>query len=108
MERLSLGKMGSWRLPSKAYCPVCGEPLLFVPLKGDELLSAPMDALASTKASCGCGVEGVFVLRKTKVEGYHLYSMTFWILPKVAEKGKTLTTAELREWLKKKPQPFHT
>jgi len=75
-------------------------------LKGDELLSAPLDALASTKVSCGCGVEGIFVLRKTRVEGYHLYSMTFWILPKAAEKGKTLTSAELREWVKKKPQPF--
>ena len=94
------------RLPSNVKCPVCGEPLLLLPLKGNDLLAAPIGALASTKVSCGCGVEGVFVLRKTRGEGYHLYSMTFWILPKAAEKGKTLTTAELREWLKKKPEPF--
>ena len=98
---------GNWRLPSKVYCPVCAEPLLLLPLKGEDLLIAPMDALASTKVSCGCGVEGVLVLRKTKGEGYRLYSMTFWILPKAAEKDKTLSMAELREWLKKKPQPFH-
>jgi len=77
-----------------------------VPLKGGELLSAPMDALASTKVSCGCGVEGVFVLRKTKGEGYNLYSMTFWILPKTAEQKGTLTSEELRQWLKKMPKPF--
>jgi len=103
---IPLGNIGSWRLPSKVHCPVCAEPLLLIPLKGDELLSAPMNALASTKISCGCGVEGVFVLKKTR-EGYHLYSMTFWILPKAVEKGKTLSMAELREWLKKKPEPFH-
>lgn len=88
------------------HCPVCGEPLLFLPIKGDELLAAPMNALASTKVSCGCGVQGVFVLRKTG-EGYHLYSMTFWILPSTMEKRGTLSTEELRQWLKKAPAPFH-
>ena len=104
---MGLGKLGSWRLPSEVHCPVCAEPLLLLPLKGEDLLTAPMDALASTKVSCGCGVEGVFVLRKTRGEGYHLYSMTFWILPKAAEQKGTLTTEELRQWLKKTPQPFH-
>jgi len=88
-------------------CPVCGESLLFLPLKGEDALTAQLSgALASTKISCGCGVEGVFVLRKTRGEGYHLYSMTFWILPKTAEQKGTLTSEELKQWLKKKPVPF--
>jgi len=95
-------------LPNKVHCPVCGEPLLFLPLKGEDVLTAQISgALASTKISCGCGVEGVFVLRKTKGEGYLLYSMTFWILPKTAEQKGTLTNEELRRWLKKTPKPFH-
>jgi len=95
-------------LPSKVYCPVCGESLLFLPLKSEDALTAQLSgALASTKISCGCGVEGVFVLRKTKVEGYNLYSLTFWILPSRMEKRGTLTSEELRQWLKKMPKPFH-
>jgi len=96
-----------YMLPNKVICPVCGESLLFLPLKSEDALTAQLSgALASTKVSCGCGVEGVFVLRKTKAEGYHLYSMTFWILPKMAEQKGTLTSEELRQWLKKMPKGF--
>ena len=96
-----------YNLPSKVHCPVCGESLLFLPLKSEDALTGQLSgALASTKISCGCGVEGVFVLRKTKGEGYRLYSMTFWILPKTAEQKGTLSSEELRRWLKKMPEPF--
>jgi transcription elongation factor Elf1 len=94
-------------LPNKIHCPVCGEPMIKIALTPDEYSGAVSSgALAATKLSCVCGAEGVLALRRMPDKLY-LYSLSFWIVPKKAEKGKTLTKQELRNWLLRMPQPFH-
>jgi len=89
-------------LPNRVYCPVCGEILIQVPhSKQDAVLAQAHGALASSKVVCGCGVEGIINLRRTKPEGYHLYSMTFWIMPKSVQQAGTLSRTELRDWLRR-------
>lgn len=90
------------RLPVKVHCPVCGELLILMPHKGHDALMAQLQygAQASSKIVCGCGVEGVISLRVTK-EGLHIYSMGFWILPRVIQRAGTLSGAESKDWLKR-------
>jgi hypothetical protein len=96
--------LGKVRLPDKVICPVCGEPLIFVPYSPEELkIVQSQRVLASSKVKCGCGLEGVFNLRKTG-EGYYIYSLSFWLLPKAVEKAGTLTLKEALSWLKRPPK----
>lgn len=101
---------GQSRLPQTVHCPVCGEIMLNINLKPDEMTGAiASGALAARKLSCGCGTQGVLALRKTPGEGLYLYSLTFWIMPKTAEKQGTLSNEELKRWLKNPPpiDPLH-
>ena len=92
------------RLPVKVHCPVCSEVVLQLELTPNELAGAiASGSLAAKKISCVCGVSGVFALRKTRA-GMYLYSMTFWIMPKAAEKT-TMSNQELMNWLKRPLQP---
>ena len=105
LKSFNMFAAGKSRLPTKIFCPVCGEVMLNLTLKPDEMAGAiASGALAAKKLSCMCGVQGVFALRRTP-DGLHLYSLTFWILPKTAEKQGTLTTEELKRWLMKPPAP---
>jgi hypothetical protein len=68
---------GKSHLPDRVYCPVCGEAMVNLNLKPDEMAGAiASGALAAKRLMCTCGVQAVFALRKTP-DGLHLYSLTF-------------------------------
>jgi hypothetical protein len=92
---------GKRHLPKQVYCPVCGQIIMNITLKPDEWLGAlASGALAARKVQCSCGLNGVFVLRKSGE--LPIYSLTFWIVPKVAEKQGILTEEELKRWLERR------
>jgi len=92
--------MSEYSLPNRVHCPVCGEPLTLVPHSKQNAAQAQAHgALAISNVKCGCGVGGIFTLRRTESEGYLTYSIHFWIRPKPVQQAGTLSRTEPRDWL---------
>lgn len=86
------------KLPDKVYCPVCGEKMKFLFMSPQDIQGARASgALQAAKLQSSCGTSAVLTLRVTP-QGLHLYSLTFWIMPKTQAKNDTLSPSEIGKW----------
>ena len=86
------------KLPTKVYCPVCGEKMIFLSLTPQEAQGARASgALQAAKLQSNCGTMAVLTLRITP-QGLNLYSMTFWIVPRAQMQNNVLSPSEIGKW----------
>ena len=84
-------------LPKVIYCPVCGEKMVFLSLTPQEAQGARASgAVQAAKLQSACGTTAVLALRIH--QGLHIYSLTFWIVPKTQITNDVLSKKEQSTW----------